>query len=213
MTTTAARGGLALCLVGLVLPATLAACSGGDDEAASGTRAPAGSPATPASQEPQIGPGIFSVTTDSGARIEFVIPADPSTPDMEDLERYRNAVNAPEPTYAVMNVDNSAGSGPVLMLDVEAAVVDAAGQQSGFTHIAAPEGYFETYLFGELPGSVADEASSWYSGFYDTQRLQPGAQASAIMTGPMAVDLDSIARVFVTPEEYGDSVEANRTPE
>ena len=154
----------------------------------------------------QTGPGTYSGTTESGAKITLTVPVDADSPRLAGIERYRKlADGAPPFTYIVATYDNTQGTAGV-WVNRGAVIITEDGQTVLVRHIAMQDGVMETHIIGKhgLPKAVEREASAYYRAFYDHQKVRPGATETVILATDELIP--SIAKVAATLNGSGDEI-------
>jgi len=166
-------------------------------------------------------PGEYEVYSMDGAHITFDLPADPEDEALQEIEQYRQGVQAEPVTYIIADVDNRDGADSVDMYQV--AVFDEDGNKYEFSEVSnyisdiSPktdwEGDDDTYLLPNGERLSLEEGSNLRHQSVDLHNeYLYGASAGerkALIRVYEGDDLpDEFTRVSVMPSGAYDEVEA-----
>src|SRR5690625_875657 len=166
-------------------------------------------------------PGEYEVYSMDGAHITFDLPANPEDEALQEIEQYRQGVQAEPVTYIIADVDNRDGADSVDMYQV--AVFDEDGNKYEFSEVSnyisdiSPktdwEGDDDTYLLPNGERLSLEEGSNLRHQSVDLHNeYLYGASAGerkALIRVYEGDDLpDEFTRVSVMPSGAYDEVEA-----
>jgi len=166
-------------------------------------------------------PGEYEVYSMDGAHITFDLPADPEDEALQEIEQYRQGVQAEPVTYIIADVDNREGADSVDMYQV--AVFDEDGNKYEFSEVSnyisdiSPktdwEGDDDTYLLPNGERLSLEEGSNLRHQSVDLHNeYLYGASAGERKTLIRVYEGDDLpdefTRVSVMPSGAYDEVEA-----
>lgn len=185
----------------------LAGCGSGSSTSAPPSDTPHPDATKPAGDT--TGPGVYAGKTSGGLRLTAEIPVPSTDPRVAKVERFRKDAGAPAFTYVIVKYDNTRGTEQSEVLG-GAYVITLNGKTIHVLHAASPDGVFEKFILDHLPKAENDTAWRYYSTFYDSQLVRPGAKETAILATPKRIA--SVGGATVTVDDSGSEAFLTKRP-